>query len=690
MVFAEETPQQVLDLQKAAESCLKTKDITGALESYQAIIQAFPGTTHALNAQRQIVTIHIDSKAVSTAEAEIDRMLSTYSGLTEDIDDALNHVIIAYEHNGHYQQVIEHCQYMLSHWPNCSRAMWGLSRQAQSRIMLGGLTEAERLIELLKSGYSDQTFYGNILCVDIAGSYLAKGHSDKALRLWEDIANGTTPYPVSREKLALYAISRNEFATASDSLDQLKQDRSEDYTRVRLFLLAEACANKGGWDIAIDLYEYIISHWSDWDRCPEARKRIAELYLQSGDAVKCDAELERLLSQYGNTENIVGSLEGIKTTYWATGYRARSQALCEEILRRYPDDPRALTIQADLICGALAMDDISTAEAGIEIFFNRYTEPEEAFLYHVARIQDGCLGKNDDSLAIEIGNRALKDKPTHENVVWIHQKLACSYLDLNAKEQADAAINTILEAYPQHPAFAKMMNGAADSYRSNQHYARAVELYQLALARATGKKERLCAYAGMAKSQIQMPEVLTDPNSTVELAVAFTDPNSTVACPDVDTIVQLLTSTFKDENDTGFHVFQIGEEYYFRGEKTLKNREPAKANADFLKAIAIWEKNRSVLDDLEHQAYATYYSGVAYKYMGDTARAIEYYQQVVENHPDYEKAWHAQYMIAKHYEKQAAQGKTSIEQVRQAYQTLLDKYPDSPAAEIANKKLNTL
>jgi tetratricopeptide (TPR) repeat protein len=404
-------------------------------------------------------------------------------------------------------------------------------------------------------------------------------------------------------------------------MNQMKQNCPEDYTRVRLFLLAEACANKGRWDISVDLYGHVISTWPVWDRCPEARKRITELYLQSGDVAKADAELEHLLNEYGNTENVVALLEGIKTSYWVTGYRVRSQALCEEILRRYPNDPRALTIQADLICGALETDDMTTAEAGIETLFSKYTQPEDSFLYLVARVQDGCLRKNDDSLAIAIGNRALKSSPKHENVAWIHQKLACSYLDLNAKEQADAAINTILEKYPEHPAFARVINGAADSYRSNKHYAKAIELYQLALARATDKKERLCAYAGMAKGQIQMPEVLTAPNSTVEPAAA---------CPDVDTIVQLLVSTYKDENDTGFHVFQIGEQYYFRGKQYQKANNQSQSKYYFQKAFAVWDNNINQIADSHHQCLAYYYSAVAYQYMKDYEKAITCYQKVVD------------------------------------------------------------
>lgn len=205
---------------------------------------------------------------------------------------------------------------------------------------------------------------------------------------------------------------------------------------------------------------------------------------------------------------------------------------------------------------------------------------------------------------------------------------------------------------------------------------KALELYQKVISESTQKSELLTAYAEMVKINIRQ--------------VVSVDPNTPTTVIDTDATLSSILSDYKDEKKLGFHVFQIGEEYYLRAEKALQRGEQEQPAIDFLKAIAIWEKNISQITDAHHRYLAYYYSAVAYHNLKQEDKAVEYYKIVVNQWPDQEKAWYAQFQIAQIYEILKGQGKATSEQVRSAWQTLLERYPNCSAAKLANKRLKAL
>jgi TolA-binding protein len=84
---------------------------------------------------------------------------------------------------------------------------------------------------------------------------------------------------------------------------------------------------------------------------------------------------------------------------------------------------------------------------------------------------------------------------------------------------------------------------------------------------------------------------------------------------------------------------------------------------------------------------ACYWAGDCYFELGKHEDSIRHFQKIVDNYPQHEYAWHAQFTIGRCYEemektgvidKSAAQAK-----INAAYERLLEKYPECPAAEYA-------
>ena len=218
------------------------------------------------------------------------------------------------------------------------------------------------------------------------------------------------------------------------------------------------------------------------------------------------------------------------------------------------------------------------------------------------------------------------------------------------------------------------------------YYAKAIELHQNVLSKTTDKIELLCAYAGIAKAQVYASsDAVSAPNSSVILA------ESRAESLDVDSIVSLLVSSYVDTKGVGRDVFQIGEEYYFLGEKLVKDGKKEKGWDAFQRAIDIWRNNTDQIEDSRHRCLAFYYSAVAYQNTGEMDKAVQFYNTVVTQWPDYEKAWDAQFMIVRICRDLRREGKLAKAQadpiIRSGCVNVLQRYPQCPVAGIAQRWL---
>lgn len=323
------------------------------------------------------------------------------------------------------------------------------------------------------------------------------------------------------------------------------------------------------------------------------------------------------------------------------------------------------------------MGNMAAFDSHIDMLFSKYQEPADIFLRSVGHIQRCCREQNDNSLAIEIGNRALSINSSHENAIWVCQELALSYLDLGIENEADAIFNKMFESFVDHPAFAQIINSIADTCRDKKNYSKSIDLYQRILAQNPVAERKLEALSGIARASVWMGQM-----------------SPSVNYPEVDAIVQTLMTDYRNVERLGFHVFMIGEEYYLRGDDALSRKEHQAAESFYSKAFEIWQNNIDQIDDSRHRCLAYYYSAVIYQNMGDYEHAMAFYQQVAAGWPGYEKAWHARYMTAECAGKLASTGKldeTVAVQIRQAaYQDLVQNDPNCPVISAVRQKLSTL
>ncbi|KPL21578.1 MAG: hypothetical protein AMJ75_09695, partial [Phycisphaerae bacterium SM1_79] len=96
--------------------------------------------------------------------------------------------------------------------------------------------------------------------------------------------------------------------------------------------------------------------------------------------------------------------------------------------------------------------------------------------------------------------------------------------------------------------------------------------------------------------------------------------------------------------------------------------------------IAVWQRIITDLPPSFFTPQAYHFSAVCYRRMGKYEKAIELYQVVVDNWPNFQYAWVAHFRIAECYEKLESLGRIPTEdaavQIRHACQQILTNYPD--------------
>jgi tetratricopeptide (TPR) repeat protein len=145
-------------------------------------------------------------------------------------------------------------------------------------------------------------------------------------------------------------------------------------------------------------------------------------------------------------------------------------------------------------------------------------------------------------------------------------------------------------------------------------------------------------------------------------------------------------------------VFRIGEEYYNKAlnAKDEPNLPEAKPEEYYQKAMIVWERITKELPKSESifTTHAYYFSAGCYRKLGNQEKAVERFQKVVDRWPDYQYAWSAQCLIGECYEKLQSSGKLSASEaeplIEQAYQAVIEKYPDCSLVEYACLKLGDM
>jgi TolA-binding protein len=248
--------------------------------------------------------------------------------------------------------------------------------------------------------------------------------------------------------------------------------------------------------------------------------------------------------------------------------------------------------------------------------------------------------------------------------MWSQVELVYFQIRDGNEAGADEAFGKLVTLFADQPTLPREIYQVGDEHVKALNYDKAGALYRYVIANWPGGEYEMWARTGIIKLDICLGN---DANVQPALDELIADFNDQPALPEA--------------------IFVIGEQYYRWASQCRKAGLSAKEKDIIQKAIAVWQRIITDLSSSHITPQAYYMSGRCYERIGKYENAIEYYSIVVDNWPDYEFAWNAQFLIARCFDKLARSGVIPKEDAAplmlQACENVIINYPDSMAVNAA-------
>ncbi len=357
-----------------------------------------------------------------------------------------------------------------------------------------------------------------------------------------------------------------------------------------------------------------------------------------------------------------------------------AKGVCQLILQRYPDSSAAQGAQLYLsgrnIMSLIKSKEYTTAQEELDTLIADFNDQPD-FAEALCAIARSYEWPRKFEKAESLYERAALLDPNNPYVAEAQfnaPKLHIfSLIKSGNYTEAEAAIDELTADFAKHLALPGVVYWFGKEFEAARRYERAKNIYQQVVGRYPESSHAAKALLAASKMDV------------LSLIESGDDPNAQAA-------LDSLIADFNDHPDLPDAVFEVGHKYYTKARLKVKDGLEGQAIEYYRKAITQWER---IIQQLPHCAYtprAYYCSAVVYSQeLGDYLKGIDYYQQIVDNWPDYQYASHAQFFVGKYYEILRDSGNISASEanpkIEQAYKSVVEKYPDSKSAPYVALKL---
>lgn len=505
-----------------------------------------------------------------------------------------------------------------------------------------------------------------------AESLFKKGEYEQAEAIYQQIV---TEYPetedafAAQKQVAFLYIACHGYPQAEAAYNQLLASflgHKDIAQAVHDIAYRYRCVNKH--QKANELDQYVVATWPDSDHAVLGQMDIAKYYVDQGDETNAEAATAKLLTNYSGHALIARAIHDVAQHYRYTQRYKKANELYQFVIETWPKAEHALWAQADLIKSYLAQGDDTAGEGAVEKLVANFNDnPLIARAIWDTGQYYRDLKKYEN--ANQLYKHVVENWPKSEHAIWAQADLIKSYLAQGDDTAAEGAVEKLIADFSWSSYIARAIHDTAWEYRKLANYGRANELDQYVIDRWPEDVQAMWAKMDMAKTDIALGNYAA-----------------------ADKTVDILITDFREQADLPTAIFMLGEQYYNKAFGCENQGQTAEAKSHFQKAIAIWAR---IINELAETRYATAqaydFSATCYQRLGEYEKAIEYYQRVVDNWPDYDYAWNAQFLIGHNYKRLLVGGAVTESEAftrrKDAYQRVIENYPDCPAAAAARKWL---
>lgn len=440
------------------------------------------------------------------------------------------------------------------------------------------------------------------------------------------------------------------------------------------FKQATAFKRSRNYQQAEKTYQDIIQQYPGTFWALEAQKKLTQLYILQGKDSGAEQTLNKMIEDFSSHPDLPKSLHMIAKEYRKVRKYDKADDLRQQIIQRFPDSVWTLWVQKeDAVVSHIAAGEDEAAEAIVNKMTVDFSDDTEmpGVLWLIAR---GYKKAGKDDKAENIYQQLVKRYPGTIWVLRVQKERARVHLKSGNEEAVRTIVNELLADFSEHPGLAEVLCKIARECEKAKRYDTAKGIYQQVIQRFPDSFQAGKAPFDMLKLQILL----------------FIDVGNDIAAQQA---LDQLIADFNGHPGLVDAVFSVDNEYYKRANLSKVAGQPEQAEDLYRKSISVCEK---VIEELpanaDHIPSAYWRAAICYSHeLGEYQQGIEYYQQIVDNWPDYRYAGDAQYLIGKYDEKLRDSGKLpeseADAEIEAAYKAVLEKYPECESAEYACLKL---
>lgn len=428
----------------------------------------------------------------------------------------------------------------------------------------------------------------------------------------------------------------------------------------------ETLAKNGQYEQAEAIYKQVLTDHAGTDQAFQAQDKLACLYVAWGREPEAQAALEQLLANFSEHEGIAAAVTHVADAYRESEKYENACEIYEYVIANSPQDEHALWSQMDLVVANAYAGNDSAADTALGKLLTQYSGHEllpKALLLtadHHRRLEK-------HNKACEIYQYALDNSPDAEVALWAQMGLAISNIRLGDDDLAQQAIEKLVTESSQESQLGRAIHWITQEYRRLRKYEHA---------------QQVCRYAkDVLNSQSQSNPVLGTQVAVLVSSIELGDE------PDIQAAIDKLIADFKDHPDLPAALWSVAEPYYDQAFACEGEGFDAEARDYFTEVTNIAERILQEFPTCSFAAEAHHISATCYQRFGEHTMAIEHYEKIVDNWPDYEYAWSAQFLIGRNYKQLSQIGAVSeseaYAQIKAACEQVLQKYPNCPAANAA-------
>jgi len=578
-----------------AEAYVDNSEYEQAEAIYKTIIQDYPGTDYALEAQTNLVILYINWDKPAQAEAAFDELVAEFSA-HKDIAQAVYDIAYCYgELHKNYEKARQLHQYVIENWPDSEVAIWSQTDLATCSINLADDPNAEAAIEELLTEFSDHNDIAPAVYA-IAGHYGGLQQYEKAREfhqyVLENWPNSEVAIWAQRDVAALN-IDLGDDPNAQAAIEKLLTEFSENNNIAgALYYIADSYRELQQYEKAQELYQYVIENWPQPEGTIWSQVAVAMSNIVLGDDPNAQAVIDKLIADFNGHPDLPEALYDIAVAYEDLRRYEESKSIYQQIIQQSPDSPEVRKAQLDIpktqILLFISDGNETAAEAGINSLitnFNGLPDLPET----ISRIEEGY----------------------YINILAVEEYFREDFL--NPVEVWEKVMRRVPDFFHDDP---DLYYFIADCYRQLGEYEKAIEYYGIVAANWTQNGYAVLSNAVVPRAEDDAAGVYEALHATIDRLIADFGAHPGLACV----------------------VTRSGHGYRRRANDARREGLSTEAQADNLKAIGLYDRVINEFGSSGFVATSYFFSALAYRDLGQWQDALDCCNRLLDNWPEYKYA----------------------------------------------------